>query len=335
MLFRPKALGSSYLPWEVLSKDKKNCIKIGPCGLGEQAIYLNNILLDRIYYAQMTKVARIFKRVAMSKGGFTGKGLFGSIPYLVVQFTDGTEKVCIFKYEEQVDQLLEEVGQRYPNLPLHSVAAERRLKEAEEKERARYVKDLSQRAKASIEELEDAKKVLKKEMGLCYRMAHDAKQKRTLDSIHPTYRLLAVAVLLGAVVCAVWGIQMVMQEGLRSGGVYVLLGFAFIFFVVSSQALPTARNSKLYGETCYAKSLEEMEHFLQNSKGFPLPAEFAHPIVVDRMIRVIREGRAESIEDALKLVKSDLMALNANVTVSQKEYDEIVVVKPLFTVTME
>ena len=42
----------------------------------------------------------------MSKGGFTGKGLFASIPYLVVEYDNGQEKQCNFKFEENVDMLL-------------------------------------------------------------------------------------------------------------------------------------------------------------------------------------------------------------------------------------
>jgi hypothetical protein len=50
------------------------------------------------------------------------------------------------------------------------------------------------------------------------------------------------------------------------------------------------------------------------------------------MIRAIRQGRAVTVEESMDVVKADLKALNPSVTVSQKEYDEVVVVKPLFTV---
>lgn len=62
----------------------------------------------------------------------------------------------------------------------------------------------------------------------------------------------------------------------------------------------------------------------------PLPAYYAHPIVLDRMIRAIKMGRAVSVEDSLQVVKDDLKALGPHVQVTQKEYDEVVVVKPLF-----
>ena len=48
------------------------------------------------------------------------------------------------------------------------------------------------------------------------------------------------------------------------------------------------------------------------------------------MVRVLREGRAQSVEEALDAVKADLRALNADVQVEQEEYDEVVAVKPMF-----
>ena len=68
-------------------------------------------------------------------------------------------------------------------------------------------------------------------------------------------------------------------------------------------------------------------------KDFPLPARYAHPVVLTRMIRVLREGRAQSAEEALAVVKADLKALNADVQVSQEEYDEVVAIKPMFLVS--
>ena len=52
-------------------------------------------------------VRRVFKRVAMSKGGFSGKGVFGSIPYLVVEYDGGQVKQCTFKHEDDVDRMIE------------------------------------------------------------------------------------------------------------------------------------------------------------------------------------------------------------------------------------
>ena len=52
-----------------------------------------------------------------------------------------------------------------------------------------------------------------------------------------------------------------------------------------------------------------------------------------RMIRILREGRAQSIAEAMDVLKSDLKALTADVQVEQEEYDEVVVIKPLFLVS--
>ena len=48
------------------------------------------------------------------------------------------------------------------------------------------------------------------------------------------------------------------------------------------------------------------------------------------MIRVIREGRAQTVEEAYEVMKKDLQAINSDVTVSQVEYDEITAIKPMF-----
>ena len=48
------------------------------------------------------------------------------------------------------------------------------------------------------------------------------------------------------------------------------------------------------------------------------------------MQRVIIQGRAQTAQQALEIVKADLKALNADVQVSQEEYDEVVAIKPMF-----
>ena len=49
MLFKPRCLGNVSLDKEELIKDKKNCKRFGPCGVGEKAIYLNSFYFDRVY----------------------------------------------------------------------------------------------------------------------------------------------------------------------------------------------------------------------------------------------------------------------------------------------
>ena len=126
MIFAPARLGSVTLDNETLAADKKGCRRFGPCGVGEKALYLNSFFIDRHYYVALSSVRRVFKRVAMSKGGFTGKGAFGSIPYLVVEY-DGGEKQCNFKHEEDVDNLLAYLSKLCPDLPLQSRKVEQHM----------------------------------------------------------------------------------------------------------------------------------------------------------------------------------------------------------------
>ena len=50
------------------------------------------------------------------------------------------------------------------------------------------------------------------------------------------------------------------------------------------------------------------------------------------MTEILKEGRAENLEDALQVLKNDLKALNSSVVVEQEEYDEVVAIKPMFLV---
>lgn len=89
----------------------------------------------------------------MSKGGFTGNGVFGAIPYLVVEYGDGTQKQCTFKQEDNVDDLLAYLAKVCPGLPLHSVQAEQRLARKAQEEAVRYLDVLTPEAQAAREKL--------------------------------------------------------------------------------------------------------------------------------------------------------------------------------------
>ena len=162
MLWKPRCLGKESLEKEELAQDKKHCRKFGPCGVGEKAIYLNSFYFERRYYIPLTSVKRVFKRVAMSKGGFTGKGLFATIPYLVVEYDNGEEKQCNFKFEENVDSLLAYLKQTHPEIRLHSAEAEKRLKEKERLAAKKKAKVLTKEAQENIAVLENCMQYLNK-----------------------------------------------------------------------------------------------------------------------------------------------------------------------------
>ena len=49
MFLKPAKLGEKEIPESILSEDKKHCKKIGPCGIGKEALYLNSFYLERRY----------------------------------------------------------------------------------------------------------------------------------------------------------------------------------------------------------------------------------------------------------------------------------------------
>ena len=322
-----KALSRSQLPKETLSADKKACRRFGPCGVGEQALYLNSFWFERFYYVPIAAVRRVFKRVAMSQGGFTGKGAFGTIPYLVVEYDDGQEKQCTFKREEDVDLLLAHLAAVHPEIPGMSRDGERRLAEKAAKEARRYVKELTPQAEKTRQELEQAKAVLQKKPELTAKLSAAAKAKRIDDRSNHAYRWVAMAIMLAGFIALVYGVRSLVQKD-SSGLYFLLLGLAAIFLFSGLHVFPTAKNNRKAIEKDWRDSIAAMEKALPI--GFPVPACYAHPIVLDRMIRVIREGRAQTAPEALAQVKEDLKALTADVQVEQEEHDEVVAIKPMF-----
>lgn len=224
-MFTPVKLGNTTLPPEVLKADKKSCKRYGPCGVGEQALYLNSFFIDRRYYVALESVRRVFKRVAMSKGGFTGKGAFGSIPYLVVELDDGSQKQCNFKHEEDVDLLLAHMARVCPDIPRHSVEAERRLREKAEREAKRYLKQLTPQAQAARETLEQAQQLLEEYPEQTAKLSTAAKAKRVNDRSNPAYRWVALAIIVAGIAAVVYGI-MALIRGENVGVYFALFGLA-------------------------------------------------------------------------------------------------------------
>jgi len=325
-----KNFGTSQLDNELLNADRRSCLKIGSCGIGNEAIYLGTYFRDCFWYARWRDVSRVFKRVAMSRGGFTGKGVFGSIAYLVVQLRDGSEKACRFKYEDVVDQFLAELALKQPRVPRMSEAAEKRMAEARAKEEARYLRELSPEAKASLEKLRAEKASLEDVLPLCEKLANTAKQKRTIDRINPNYQVFAAVIAVMALVVGAFGVWSLIN---RMGyAIYcVIFGFAVLLMIVGTRILPLGRSNRNAATREYEEARAAVEEALAG-KELTVPARYAHPFVYDRMIRFIREGRCKGCEEAYGVMVEDLKQMNSSVKVSQTEYDEIVKIKPMFLV---
>lgn len=178
MIFKPVQLGREALDRDALIADRKACKRFGPCGVGEKALYLSSFYRSCRYYLPYGGITRVFKRVAMSKGGYSHKGVFASIPYLVVEYDGGREKQCTYKYEEQVDQLLACLKRLRPEIRQVSKAAEARLAE---KERERPPKpELTREALDTLKAIKAAEAVLEKRPDLYLELSKSARQKRQL-----------------------------------------------------------------------------------------------------------------------------------------------------------
>ena len=264
----------------------------------------------------------------MSKGGFTGKGLFASIPYLVVEYDNGQEKQCNFKFEENVDQLLSYIRQNYSYI---SADAEKRLKEKERQMAKKKAKVLSSKAKQNVAALNNCLSYLNDKEELSITLSAGAKRKRVYDRSNPAYKWVALFITLLGAASLIYGIYALITHAGFSM-YFLLFGLAAIFFFSSANVLPTARNNRKYIESHLQMAVDDMQSYIEKYPEFPVPAYYAHPIVIKRMIDIIEEGRAVEVDEALAVLKNDLRALNSSVAVEQEEYDEVVTIKPMFLV---
>ncbi len=331
-MFPTKALSTKTLEKEELRKDKGECLRFGPCGVGRKALYLNSFYIDRHYYVPYSAVSRVFKRVAMSKGGFTGKGMFATLAYLVVLYDNGQEKQCLFKIEETVDEMLDAIRAEHPEIKTLSAAAEQKLKKKRAEEAARPRPKLSPEAEETAKKLDRAIDYLEKRPALSRSLSYSAKAKRVNERSNPAYRWVALFIVLIGAAMAVYGVWAILTSA-GFGIYFTLFGLAAVFLFAGANVLPTRNNNKKYIDTQLADACADMERYLNSYEGnFPVPACYAHPITLRRMKRLVLEGKAEKMDEAFEKMKEELKALNSDVKVEQEEYDEVVTIKPMFLV---
>ena len=332
MIFKPAQLGMAKLDKQELVEDRKSCKRIGPCGVGKKALYLNSFYIDRRYYLPYGSISRVFKRVAMSSGGFTGKGMFASMAYLVVEYDGGKQKQCNFKDERDVDKLLEVLAKEQPQIPLLSEAGEQALQKKEAEKAARKLPELTDEAKHSVTVLRKAKEYLEEKPELAEELSAAERRKRAQLQSKPVYRYVALAIFLFGLVAAAYGLYAITNHVGNYGIYFALFGFAAIFLFSSYNMLPTARNN----HSAIMKRADRAEQAAADyvkrypNGAFPVPSYYAHPTVLKQMMDAIEEGRAVTVPEALEAVKARLKALNADVQVEQEEYDEVVLIKAMF-----
>ena len=322
-----KALSSQTLEKDVLQYDKKECMKFGPCGVGKKALYLSSFYMKRNSYVPFSAVQRVFKRVAGREP--SAQGVFSAVVYLVVIYDGGKEKQCLFKRESDLDNMMTYIGKMHPEIPLVHAKAEAELAKKEALKAAKAHVELSREAEAQIKRLEQAKDFLEKRSDLIDELTYAAKRKRQSESANPMYRWAALVIVLAGVALGIYGIYGFIAD-LKYASYFLIFGLAIVFLF--GRVLPTKRSSKTYTEEQWKNACEAVEKHIKGFGSFPVPARYAHPMTLARMIRVIREGRAQDAQGALEVVKDDLKKLNADVKVEQEEYEEVVAIKPMFLV---
>lgn len=325
----PRPRSKKKLDHESLKKDKDLCRTFGSCGVGAKALYLGGHFVDRLYYIPVSAVKRAYKKVAMSKGGFTGKGIFGSIAYLVVEYDDTSLQVT-FKHEEVLDAMLAEIRMQHPKIKTVSAAAERRLARAEEERQARKKAVLTEKDLAAIAELSRARDYLSLRLDLCAELSAASKEKRVYERSNPAYKWVALFIVVGGAIAALFGIWSLVSRTGDFGLYFLLFGAAAVLLFSGANVLPTARNNKQAIEARLCSARDKMQEYLVGYPDFPLPAKYAHPNCLERMIRSVEEGRADSVAQSYEDLKKGLKALNASTSVSQEEYDEVMAIKPMF-----
>lgn len=310
--------------------DRKKCRKYDQCGLGQKCIYMGSTMHPRHYYIPYSAVTNVFKRVGASNPG--GKGFLAPVLFIVVRYDDGKEQECSFRYLQDADKMLYDLEKNHPEIPLLSPEGLRKQAEREAAEERIQANALSDTARRSRKILEDARWEVHKRPGVYEKLAAMAKMKRHADLMKPWVRYVAVGLLAGGLALAAAGIA-VMQSGSRVIGVIVaLLGVMLLFLAGNSKALPGKTNSRKLREKEYQDALAAMKNSLKHYKDFPIPYYYAHPYTFDRMIRIIQEERAETVEDALAVLKADLKSMDSSVALSGDDYKQVVTIKPLFTV---
>ena len=332
MIFKPAQMGLAKLDAQTLETDKKSCKKIGPCGVGKKALYLNSFYIDRRYYLPYGSIQRVFKRVAMSAGGFTGKGMFASMAYLVVEYDGGKQKQCNFKDERDVDALLEVLAKEQPQIKLLSEAGEAAVEKKQAEKAARKLPQLSKEAERTVGDLKRAGDYLAKKPELAQELSAAERRKRAQLKSKPVYKYVALIISLFGVVAAAYGIHCLLSHTGNYGIYFALFGFAAIFLFSSYNMMPTARNNRNAIMKRAERAEAAMAEYIKGYPGsnFPVPSTYAHPVVLKQMRDAVEEGRAVTAAEALDAVKHRLQEVNADVQVEQEEYDEIVQIKAMF-----
>ncbi len=321
--------GNTSIDNAIVKEDRKKAKRIGPCAFGEKAMYLNSFFISRRYYVPYEEAARVYKRIAMSQGGFSGRGIFGTMPYLVVVLKDGREKACNFKIEEEVDEAVRFIRENHPEIRVGTLAGEEAKAKREAERAARRPETLTREAENAAARLRRDLAFLEMKPEIGESLVRSVRRKRQVDHIPASTRALAWLLLIAGALLAVGGIWL-FAAGNPAGPYMLLFGAAFLMFALASGILPFGSASPKAAKEAWDGAVENAKVYISEKPDFFFPAQYAHPVVAERTIRLIEDGRARNEHEAWNRMKDELKALNSSVRVSQEEHDEVAEIKPLF-----
>ena len=313
-----------------IKADRKKCRKYDQCGLGEKAVYMGSTIHPRNYYIPYEAITNVFKRVGASNP--EGKGFLAPVLFIVVRYDDGREQECSFRYLQDADRMLDDLEKNHPEIPLLSPEGMRKKKEKDATEARIQANALTREALRSKKVLEDARWEVHKRPALYEKLAAMAKMKRHADLMKPSVRYIAEGLLAAGVLVTLAG-AIVMRSMDRSIGVVTaLFGIMLVFLAVNSKGLPSKMTNRKLRDREYEEALNAMRNSLKHLPDFPIPCCYAHPYTFDRMIRILQEERAQTVEEALDVLKADLKSMDSSVALSGDDFKQVVTIKPMFTV---
>jgi len=184
--------------------------------------------------------------------------------------------------------------------------------------------------------LTPAWKFLKEHQQACDDLALAAHKVHRVRTIKPGTMAIAFSTFILGIIMAIVGIVLTF---LRAGSYGPFMAFAGIVIVAaaySRKVLPFGINNKKKMEKEWQDKLAEVDQALAaypfNSGRFPVPARYSHPHTLARMIKIVRDGRADSVDTALEALKEDLKRMDSSVTLDGKDYEEVITIKPMFMI---
>lgn len=184
--------------------------------------------------------------------------------------------------------------------------------------------------------LTPAQKFLKDHREPCDDLALAAHKVHRVRTIRPGAMAVAFSTFILGIIMAAAGVILTFLRAGNYGPFMAFAGVVIVAAAFSRKVLPFGINNRKKMEKEWQDRQKEVEKVLADypfhSGIFPIPARYAHPFTIARMIRIVREGRADSTDMALEALKEDLKRMDSSVTLDGKDYEEVITIKPMFMI---